>query len=376
MKDDGRDPIRRFGKIGEQVLSGIVQSIEAVVVLHDRKLEVVFVNDAFEGIFEIKGEDVIGRSPMDFLPDFDAKHKEAILSRLRNTLKTGVKSPYHEFPYYSPSGKYRHLLAISIPIFDQEKEITHVMSVIHDLTRRKELEQEAVKAAKLSSVADMAYTLAHEINNPLTGIKLGLSTLYDSLKIEENIQVLDSVIKDLNRIQEIVHSFLKARRHQSRLKKQNLTVIGDIIDDVLFHLSGQLDLQNIGADKQLCDEDSCILIDRDEIHRVLLNVFLNAIQATPEKGRIVVSTEVSIPHENSEHDKSFLRISLADTGSGIDPKKRQEIFSPFYSSKSEGTGLGLNICKKIIFAHNGFMDVESDKGKGTTVKIYLPIIGK
>jgi PAS domain S-box-containing protein len=376
MKEDVRAPIRRFGKIGEQVLNGIVQSIEAAVVLHDRNLEVVFVNDAFEDIFEIKGEDVIGRSPMDFLPDFDAKHKEAILSRLRNTLKTGIKSPYHEFPYYSPSGKYRHLLAISIPIIDREKEITHVMSVIHDLTRRKELEQEAVKAAKLSSVADMAYTLAHEINNPLTGIKLGLSTLYESLKKEENIQVLDSVMKDLNRIQEIVHSFLKARKHQSRLKKENLTVIGDIIDDVLFHLSAQLDLQNIGADKHICNEDSCILIDRDEIHRVLLNVFLNAIQATPAKGRIVVSTEVSAAHETSESDKAFLRISLTDTGSGIDPNQSQEIFSPFYSSKSEGTGLGLNICKKIISAHNGFIDVESDKGKGTTVRIYLPIIAE
>ncbi len=376
MTEDGRDPIRRFGKIGEQVLNGIVQSIEAAVVLHDRKLEVVFVNDSFEGIFEIKGGDVIGRSPMDFLPDFDAKHKEAILSRLRNTLETGLKSPYHEFPYYSPSGKYRHLLAISIPIFDKEKQITHVMSVIHDLTRRKELEQEAVKAAKLSSVADMAYTLAHEINNPLTGIKLGLSTLYDSLKIEENIQVLDSVMKDLNRIQEIVHSFLKARKSQSRLKKESLKVIGHIIDDVLFHVSGQLDLQNIGTDKHLCHEDSCILIDRDGIHRVFLNVFLNAIQATPEKGRIVVSTEVSTPHENSESDKPFLRISLTDTGSGIDPNQRQEIFSPFYSSKSEGTGLGLNICKNIIAAHNGFMEVESDKGKGTTVSIYLPITGE
>jgi signal transduction histidine kinase len=250
------------------------------------------------------------------------------------------------------------------------------MSVIHDLTRRKELEQEAVKAAKLSSVADMAYTLAHEINNPLTGIKLGLSTLYDSLKKEENIQVLDSVMKDLNRIQEIVHSFLKARKNQSRLKKENLTVIGHIIDDVLFHLSGQLDLQNIGADKHICNEDSCLLIDRDGIHQVLLNVFLNAIQATPAKGRIVVSTEVSAPHETSESDKAFLRISLTDTGSGMDPNQRQEIFSPFYSSKSEGTGLGLNICKNIISAHSGFMEVESDKGKGTTVRIYLPIIAE
>jgi signal transduction histidine kinase len=90
----------------------------------------------------------------------------------------------------------------------------------------------------------------------------------------------------------------------------------------------------------------------------------------------VVSTEVSAAHETSESDKAFLRISLTDTGSGMDPNQRQEIFSPFYSSKSEGTGLGLNICKNIISAHSGFMEVESDKGKGTTVRIYLPIIAE
>ena len=92
-------------------------------------------------------------------------------------------------------------LGSSIPIFDEENELRHVMSIIRDITPQKALEQEAVKAAKLSSVQDMAYALAHEINNPLTGIKLGLSTLYDTLKKTENIQVLDSVMKDLNRIQ-------------------------------------------------------------------------------------------------------------------------------------------------------------------------------
>jgi PAS domain S-box-containing protein len=99
MKEDVRDPIRRFGKIGEQVLNGIVQSIEAAVVLHDRNLEVVFVNDAFENIFEIKGEDVIGRSPMDFLPDFDAKHKEAILLNFLTTLHLENIVTYWPFPF-------------------------------------------------------------------------------------------------------------------------------------------------------------------------------------------------------------------------------------------------------------------------------------
>ena len=368
MNQSSNENMRRLGKMSEQVLTGIVQSIEAAVVLHDRKLHVVFVNDAFETIFEIKGEDVLQRSPMDFLPEFDKRHKEAILSRLKNTLKTGERSRYHEFSYCSPAGNYRQLLAISIPIFNNKKSITHVMSVIHDVTRRKELEQEAVKAAKLSSIADMAYTLAHEINNPLTGIKLGLSTLYGSLKKEENIQVVDSVMNDLNRIQSTVNSFLRARKRSSQMKEERLEILSEIIEDVLFHLSGQLDLKHIQVAKQFHEDEGCILIDRDSMHQVLLNVFLNAIQATDPYGRITVSTDIQF-----RNGKNFLCISLTDTGIGIDKDQCQDVFRSFYSSKPGGTGLGLSICKNLVTSHKGFMELESNKGMGTIVRIYLPI---
>jgi PAS domain S-box-containing protein len=374
LKKDGSDLIGGFEKISEQVLNGIVQSIEAAVVLHDRSLKVVFINGFFEKIFEIKEKDALGRSPIEFLPESDGRNKEAILSRLRNTLKTGVKSKYHEFPYCSPSGRYRHLVAVSIPIFDADRKIAHVMSVIYDLTRRKELEKEAVNAAKLSSIADMAYTLAHEINNPLTGIKLGLSTLYTSLKKEENIQVLDSVMKDLNRIQHTVHAFLKARKKLPRRTKVRLTIIGDILDDVLFHLSGQLDLKHIHVRKKISNSDSFILIDSDGVHQVLLNVLLNAIQAIQDGGKIDVSTNLTKEIKGYPNQAEFLCISITDTGVGLDARKSNQVFTPFYSSKSSGTGLGLSICKNIIAAHSGFMEFQSDKGKGTTVNIYLPVV--
>jgi PAS domain S-box-containing protein len=373
MTGDEKNTIKRIGKISEQVLSGIVQSIEAAVVLHDRDLKVVFVNDSFEKVFEIPAQDAMGRSPMDFLPEFDERHKEAIFTRLQNTLVTGVKSPYHEFSYCSPSGKYRQLLAISIPIFDNNRRITHVMSVIHDVTRRKELEQEAVKAAKLSSVADMAYTLAHEINNPLTGIRLGLSTLYDGLKKEENIQILDSVIKDLNRIQNTVHGFLKARKKPTHLKREKISIIEDIIDDVLFHLSGQLDIKNIKVKKQLNGGDFHILMDRDGIHRVVLNVLLNAIQAIRKEGKINIATSISSKEEGGAEKVPLLCVSVTDSGVGIQQQKNQEVFKPFYSSKPGGTGLGLSISQNIISAHSGYMRFESERGKGTTVHICLPL---
>ncbi|MBN1101811.1 MAG: PAS domain S-box protein [Deltaproteobacteria bacterium] len=376
MPRDEKRPLRQFGKIGDQVLTGIMLSLDAAVVLHDRQLNVVYINESFKKIYEIDEEDVIGKTPMDFLPDFEQLQKTVICSRLETTLKTGRKSRYHEFTYCSPSGKYRHLLGISIPIFGKSREITYVMSVIHDLTQRKELEREAVKAARLSSIADMAYTIAHEINNPLTGMKLGLSTLYGSLKKKQNIRVLDSVMKDLNRIQDIVHAFLTAKKSSSQKERINLSKIEEIIRDVLFHLSGQLDRQKIVIRQELCEHDCDIEIDQSGIHRVLLNLLLNAIQAMPGKGEIVISSNMIERKQNEHQRQKHLCISLADTGAGIGRENLGDVFKPFQSSKPGGTGLGLSICREIISAHSGTMEIESHLEKGTTVRVYLPVVQK
>lgn len=366
--------MQHLGKISEQVLSGIVQSIEAAVVLHDRNLKVTFVNDSFESIFEIGAQDVIGRSPMEFLPDFDEEHKEAIITRLNTTLETGTKSHYHEFPYCSPSGKFRHLLAISIPINDQKGTITHVMSVIHNITARKELEQKAINTARLSSVADMAYTLAHEINNPLTGIKLGLGTLSENLQKEGNILIVKGVMKDLNRIQNTVHAFLKERKKAASLKKKSLSLMDDIIKDVLFHLSGQLELNHIKVTKKTCDADFDMLIDRDGIYQVLLNLLLNAIQAIRKEGEIDISTDVVTQEFGSAGSQRFVCLSVSDSGKGIDKRMCEEVFRPFYSTKQGGTGMGLSISKKIISAHKGFMEFESEKEHGSTARVFIPLL--
>lgn len=366
--------MKAFKFIDEKVLNNIVQGINAAVILHNRQLKVIFINDSFEEIFEIKKENALGKTPLEFLPDFDQRHKDAIVKRLKNTLQTGVKSLPHEFTYYSPNGNLHYLSAISIPIFDHANHITHVMSIVNDQTNQKKLEKEVVESAKLSSIADMSYTLAHEINNPLTGIKLGLSTLYGSLEKKENIQILDSVMKDLNRIQKTVSSFLKAKKTEYRIRKRNQRIVGEIIEEVLFHLGGQLESKNITVEKKLSNQDLDIFIDRDRIYQLLLNLFLNASQAILDKGKITVSTRIASPEDSPVSQKSFLCITLADTGIGINPKHLPEIFKPFYSLKLGGTGLGLSICKEIVSAHKGIIKVDSQRGAGTIFTIYLPII--
>lgn len=358
--------------IRESFLSGIVQSINGVIILHDLSLNVVFVNDAFEKVFEIAKEDALGRSPTEFLPEIDRPHKEAIVNRLKKTLETKRKSPPHEFVYISPRNNYRYLLAFSTPVYNEKRDLTNVMSIIYDISRQKELEKKAVDAARLSSIQDMAYSLAHEINNPLTGIKLGLSTLYGSLKKPENVEVLDCVMKDLNRIQKTVSCFLSTKNEQYCFKAAPASVVDDIIKDVLFHLAGQLDLQSISVQKNLCFDQSTIRLDCDRIHQVLLNILLNAIQAIAENGAIIIETRISEPPEASYGPGSFLRISVADTGRGIPPQHKEEVFRPFFSLKG-GTGLGLSICRRVVSDHMGFLKIESMPGNGTQADIYLPV---
>lgn len=362
--------------VKESFLSGIIQSINGVIILHDLSLNVVFVNDAFETVFEIGKADALGRSPMEFLPEVDRPHKDAIVRRLKKTVKKRTKSPPHEFVYISPQKNYRYLQAFSLPVYNEEMDLTYVMSIIWDITRQKELEQKAVKAARLSSIQDMAYSLAHEINNPLTGIKLGLSTLRGNLRKSENVQVLDYVMKDLNRIQKTVGCFLKAGKDQYYFEVEPASVVGHIIEDVLFNLAGQLDLQDIRVEKDICCPAAVIALDRDRIHQVLLNVMLNAIQAITGTGTITIEMRINKPPEGFDGRGPFIRISIADTGGGILPQHKETVFRPFFSLKDGGTGLGLRICKQVVSAHKGFLEIKSVLEKGTQVDIYLPVSEK
>ena len=130
--------------------------------------------------------------------------------------------------------------------------------------------------------------------------------------------------------------------------------------------------KNIKVQKSICDMDADILIDKNGIHQVMLNILLNAIQAVPKEGKITATTEI---YSRGDDSGRYLKISISDNGKGIAPEHQKKIFEPFFSSKIGGTGLGLPICQKIIASHRGGrMDVISQEGEGTTVNILLPII--
>jgi signal transduction histidine kinase len=217
----------------------------------------------------------------------------------------------------------------------------------------------------------MAYILAHEINNPLTGIILGLSTLNDNLNEEENVRTVDSIMKDLKRIQSIVNDFLRPKRKNFQKETLKISVLSDIIDDIMLHLSGQLSRQQIVVERDLCQDEYDLVLDRDGIHRAVLNIMLNSVQALPRGGKIEVASTI-VPAENPV-EPDFLLLRLVDDGPGITKAKCEMLFKGNYTSRTGGTGLGLTICRNIIRAHGGSLEIDSVAGQGTTVKIFLPV---
>jgi len=369
MNGTVKTPATEIKEINPDVLLSIIHEMNLALILHDSSQEVVFLNNTAKKMLDGSLAETFGMKPKDF---GEAEIPE-LSKALIDTLEKGIKSPSHKFPFQTGSGKYRYLKAFCVPIKDDHGRVTHAAMLFQDITHRQQLEKEAIMAAKLSSIADMAYNLAHEINNPLTGIKLGLNALFKALEKYENIRILKSVLKDLDRIQGIVSSFLKARKPTFRPKRTRLKIFADILRDVEFHLSGRLVEKEIAIKNCTWDDDIYVFIDRDGVYQLFLNSLLNAIQAITSLGTITVRKRIVAYSLKEGGNNSMLCISFTDNGAGLDPLQQKQVFERFQSSRPGGSGLGLSICKDIITAHNGKMDFRSEISKGTTVEYYFPV---
>lgn len=229
----------------------------------------------------------------------------------------------------------------------------------------KKIHGQLFRSEKLASIGKLAAGVAHEINNPLTGILTNASLLLDDLKDgdtrRDDVQV---IVNETIRCREIVKRLLDFAR-QTKPQK-SLTNINSLIDNIVLLVRNQTSFRNVNIERNLSDEIPEIMADKDQIQQVFINFILNASDAMPNGGEIKVSTRVI---ENGE----YVEIRLADTGLGISEENKHKIFDPFFTTKESGTGLGLSISYGIVEQHGGTINVESEIGKGTTFIVLLPV---
>jgi PAS domain S-box-containing protein len=335
----------------------ILESTPSAVAVVGQDQRVVKVNKAFEETFELTESKAEGKEIGEIIPVF------RFVNAISQVLANG-KSQY-QIEFRIKRGILERVLVADI-ISMQKNE---VMTLLRDVTDEREMQESLYLTDRLASVGEMAAGIAHELNNPLTGVVALSQLLLESGVPDGMKEDLETIRKEGQRAASIVKNLLSfARSHTTSIQAVDINAV---ICEVLNLRAYEDKSNNIEITTHLDSNLPEIMVDRFQMQQVFLNIVLNAEQAMKElecPGNITVT---------SERLNGFIRISFADSGPGIPPEIMNRIFDPFFTTKEvgKGTGLGLSISYGIIANQGGKIYARSRFGKGATFVIELPLNG-
>jgi PAS domain S-box-containing protein len=238
------------------------------------------------------------------------------------------------------------------------------LAVTRSMTERRELEDQLRHAQKMEAVGRLAGGVAHDINNVLTVIDTNAELLHDAIADRPD------VVEDLREIQKAsAHAAMLTRQLLAFSRKQviapKLLTLDPLIQDLVDMLR-RLIGTGVTLTTDFCASSARVLADSSQIEQVILNLVINARDAMPNGGELVIRTD------RVESNGSWVRISITDHGVGMDEATRERIFEPFFTTKPNGTGLGLATVYGIVRQSGGELEVESEPGRGTTMRVLLP----
>ena len=237
------------------------------------------------------------------------------------------------------------------------------MIIFDDITDRAELEQRLVQADKLSSIGLLAAGVAHEVNTPLAVISTYAQMLAKQVADDsQKSLLLDKIARQTFRASEIVNSLLNFSRTSTTSFGE--VKVNRVIQETLSLLEHQLQKSGIQVKTSLAQEMPAVHGNAGKLQQVFLNLFLNARDAMPSGGALEVSAWA---------EGNSVRVEVADTGPGIAAEDCERIFAPFFTTKTSGTGLGLAVSERLVAQHGGTISIESAPGRGTRVRVRLPV---
>jgi len=229
------------------------------------------------------------------------------------------------------------------------------------------MQAQLVQSAKMAAIGKLAAGVAHEINNPLTGILTNSSLMLEDLAADDpRRDDLQTVVSETLRCRKIVKALLDFAR-QTRPQKAAI-VPNQVVEDVLALVRNQASFRNVRVTLALDPALPPIMADGDQLRQVVLNIVLNAADAMPEGGELRIASRLG-------ESRDTIELSITDTGPGIPAEIRDRLFEPFFSTKKTGTGLGLSIAYGLVEQHRGTIRMDGGPGRGTTFLITLPVNG-
>ncbi len=351
-------------------LETTLKSIGDGVIVTDEKGVINIINREALKILEIQEKDAIGKNIRDVFEIYNETTKEKLVDPVTEAIrKRRDVSLANNTVLITKNGKEKIVEDLASPIFIQGK-LFGVVLVFRDTTEKRLAEKELIKAQNLSLISRLAGGIAHDFNNILTSIfgNIGLSKLYLGKNNDKALELLEKSEQSIKRAKALTNQLLTFSKGGTPVKSE-VSIVDLLKDTVEFALSGS----NVKPVYSIEDDIPLIEVDKTQIGQVFQNIVINAKEAMPQGGNLYISVEkLKITGHLKLKDGNYLRISFKDEGIGMDKELIDHIFEPFFTTKVSGTGLGLAICQSIIHHHEGIIEVESEKGKGSTFYIYLP----
>lgn len=373
-------------RISEQRYRELFESAQDAIWVHDMEGNLTTVNEATERLSGYSIKELIGMNVRTFLTE-ESLH---IAGQIRHKLLEGtVDGQLYEQHLIRKDGT-EWILMLSTNLIRENGKPTGFLCIARDVTIEKEMQvqlskayrelseslqrlkdsqQQLIQAEKLTSLGQLAASIAHEVNNPLSGVLIYTQLIAKKIRNGkiDNDTTLDYLSKmefELNRSTKLIKNLLDFARQSS--PKFQLSNINTIINRAYDLASHSAELQHVEVIKDLMLSLPDITVDADQLQQVFTNLILNAIQAMPQGGKLTLQSAL---------EENQLKIEVRDTGMGIKPENMNKLFTPFFTTKSEvkGVGLGLAIVYGIVQRHKGKIDVKSKVGEGTTFTILLPL---
>ncbi len=343
----------------------IIQSIGSGIIITEMNDTITYINKAGERILGYRKEELMGRPFSIFI----LKEKQSDIPTFLNnpddmdTRKEGwmKKKDHAEFPVG---------FTINNHLSVRGEKIGKIV-VFRDLTNVYKIQEEILRMDRLVSLGKLASGIAHELRNPLAGIKTTAQALGEEMSGDDSRrEYLNRITKEIDRLNDLLKTFF------SFAKPQNLNLvhchIKDIINEIIPFLIKEIADKGIRFTETYHPQLPKIKVDKTQIHQVFLNLFLNAIQAMPNGGELKIEASPIISDPLKGSKQNFVRVVISDTGKGIPAQIVHKIFDPFFTTKPKGIGLGLSITYQIIKKHGGTIKVDSEWERGTSFIINLP----
>ncbi len=354
--------------------TNILQNMSSGLIVTDLNTRIILAN---QSAASITGFDINSFKNKVFSSVFNSVPLTQILKKL-NTNRTSFR---WEGNIIHNSGKKVYVgMTVSL-LRNNLSEAIGSISTFQNLTELKKMEDEVKRSEKVSAIGELAAGMAHEIRNPLASIRGSVQMLNDELDLDKSSRKLMMIVlEESDRLNKIITDFLAFARpkpiNSSKCSIQEVVKDTLALVNVIPETTGKITFKS-----EIPTNLPLLSFDKDQIKQVLWNLITNSIQAMPDGGIIRVMLSSVDKSSNTKNNRSSIeqveypaiKLSVSDQGNCISEESLNKIFDPFYTTKINGSGLGLSIVHRIVENHNGQLSVESKTGEGTTFNIYLPI---